>query len=395
MGVSVLSNDLDRPLGTNRSAKSGGFRISGRQAFLGLLATSIIAGSTLLALEGRDFSTPAQEPDLAQQTSSASETDAPAKIAKAESQTVALDAGTPPSATGPKIIKVKRDDSEITGGITVRDPSKVTQDPRMAHIPDPDLIEKAQSGAIPMRAADGRRPLDVYARPWSGTRGAKVAIIIGGLGISQTATQNAVRNLPPEITLAFASQGNSISRWAQDARRNGHEILLQVPMEPFDYPNVDPGRGTLLVDADAAQNLEELHRSLVRMTNYTGILNYMGARFTSETTALQPIIKDLSDRGLMFVDDGTSARSQTADLVKNAKGAYATGDLVIDAVQDKNEIMKKLDELEASARASGSAIATGTGFDVTVEAVAAWTEQAKKRGVEIVGVSALANDSEK
>ena len=299
-----------------------------------------------------------------------------------------------PGAPGPKIIKVKRD-GDVTGSIAVRDPSKMTQDPKLAHIPEPELIQRTESGPLPIRAEDGRRPIDVYARPWSGSRGAKVAIVIGGLGISQTTTQAAIRNLPPEVTLAFAPQGNSLSRWAQMARRDGHEILLQIPMEPFDYPSVNPGRGTLLADADAAENLAELHRSLGRITNYTGVLNYMGARFTSDSAAFQPVIQDLAKRGLLFVDDGTSARSQSASLMQAAKGAFATADLVIDEVQDKGEIMKKLDALEASARAQGSAIATGTAFDVTVEAVAEWAQEAKKRGIEIVGVSAVATDPEK
>ena len=132
-----------------------------------------------------------------------------------------------------------------------------------------------------------------------------------------------------------------------------------------------------------------------RFTNYAGVVNYMGARFTSETAAFQPIIREITERGLLFVDDGTSARSQTVSLSQSAKGAYAMGDLVIDDVQDKEAILKKLEQLEASARASGSAVATGTAFDVTVDAVAAWAEEAKKRGIEIVGVSTVAHDPEK
>ena len=30
------------------------------------------------------------------------------------------------------------------------------------------------------------------------------------------------------------------------AREAGHEVLLEVPMEPFDYPDNDPGPQTLL-----------------------------------------------------------------------------------------------------------------------------------------------------
>ena len=53
---------------------------------------------------------------------------------------------------------------------------------------------------------------------------------------------------------------------------------MQVPLEPFDYPNVNPGRNTLTVDGDARRKTSKsLHWALSRTTNYTGVMNYMGA----------------------------------------------------------------------------------------------------------------------
>ncbi|WP_412160064.1 divergent polysaccharide deacetylase family protein, partial [Pantoea sp. SIMBA_079] len=67
---------------------------------------------------------------------------------------------------------------------------------------------------------------------------------MGGLGLSQTGSMEAIDKLPQEVTLGFAPQGNSLQRWMQAARQNGHELVLQLPMEPFDYPRVNPGRNT-------------------------------------------------------------------------------------------------------------------------------------------------------
>lgn len=279
--------------------------------------------------------------------------------------------------------------------IIIGDPTKRAQDPRTAHLPEPDLLEQTPQGPLPIVAPDGRRPLDVYARPWSGARGARIAIVIGGLGLSQTGSQNAIRILPPEITLAFSPEGNSLGRWMQAARQEGHEVLVQIPLEPYDYPRVNPGRNTLTVNATAAVTLENLHRTMARITNYTGVMNYMGARFTSEPAVMTPVMQDLARRGLLYLDDGTSARSQ-ADAVAAQQGTpFAAGDLMIDAAQERGSILKKLDELERIARAKGTAIATGSAFDVTVEAVASWASEAKARGIEIVPVSALVRDPEK
>ena len=68
----------------------------------------------------------------------------------------------------------------------------------------------------------------------------------------------------------------------QVARQGGHEIVMQVPLEPFDYPNTNPGRNTLTVDAAPDENIKNLHWSLSRITNYTGVMNYMGARFSAD-----------------------------------------------------------------------------------------------------------------
>lgn len=295
---------------------------------------------------------------------------------------------------GASIVRVNPPERDH-GVVVIRDPSAIGQNLRVAHLPDKALLEESDFGPLPVRAADGRRPFDVYARPWSGARGARVAIVISGLAVSQTGTQAAIERLPPEVTLAFASGGNSIDRWMQTARRQGHEILMQVPLEPFDYPAVDPGRNTLTVDAGAEENSERLHFALSRTTNYTGVMNYLGGRFVADRDAMTPLMDELAARGLMYLDDGTSARSVAGELAAAAGGPHAAADLVIDAVRERAEVLKKLDEAERTARAKGTAIAIGSAFDDTVSAVVEWVDEARKRGIEIVPLSALADDPER
>jgi polysaccharide deacetylase 2 family uncharacterized protein YibQ len=181
----------------------------------------------------------------------------------------------------------------------------------------------------------------------------------------------------------------------QEARRTGHEIAMQLPLEPFDYPNVNPGRNTLTVDATPAENLKRLRWALSRTTNYTTVMNYMGALFCADEDAMAPVMAELGRRGLGYLDDGSSARSVASGLAVKDGVPFAVGDTTIDAVQDRGAILKKLDELEATARAKGFAIGTGSAFGVTVDTVAAWVNEAKKRGIEIVPVSAVAADPER
>lgn len=274
-------------------------------------------------------------------------------------------------------------------GPLIIDAQRVGQDPRMAATPNEDLLEDSPYGRLPVRGPDGLRPMDQYARPWSGARGTRIAIVIGGLGLSQTGTQKAIQRLPDSVTLAFAASGNSLQRWMQEARRNGHEILVQVPMEPFDYPANNPGPLTLKVDASAAENLKKLHEALGRITNYTGIVSYLGGRYMADADALEPVMRDVADRGLLFLDDGSSAQSLTGKIGKAIGAPIGFGDLTVDSQLDRTQILKKLDDLERIAQRKGVAIGMGSAFDETVEAVADWIEEAERRGIEIVGVASL------
>lgn len=381
--------EIERPLGLDGGGQGrSGPRLSlGRgQAALGLVALCVVAAAGFVALGERPFRSP---PPVVVSTPETATADAPAPAA------------TPPAAYpssssgGPAIIKVQPSEPPAGNVIVVRDPTAAGQDPRVAHLPERDLVEDSEAGPLPVRAADGRRPFDVYARPWSGARGARVAIVIGGLGVSQTGTQAAIAKLPPEVTLAFASGGNSLDRWMSQARQRGHEIVMQVPLEPFDYPDVDPGRNTLTVDADPAENRDRLHWAMSRITNYTGLMNYMGGRFVTDEAAMSPFFGELAKRGLMYVDDGSSARSLAADMARRAGVPYAAADVAIDADRERGAILKRLDEAERTARAKGFAVAIGSAFDVTVDAVASWVQEARRRGIEIVPVSAIADDPER
>nr|WP_246617826.1 divergent polysaccharide deacetylase family protein [Rhizobium populisoli] len=279
------------------------------------------------------------------------------------------------------------------GGPVLIDAQRIGQDPRVAAQPVDALLQDTPQGRLPIVGPDGTRPMEQYARPWSGARGTRIAIVVGGLGLSQTGTQRAIQQLPPSVTLAFASTGNSLQRWMQDARRAGHEILVQVPFEPFDYPANDPGPGTLLVKTPAKQNLDRLHVAMGEITNYTGIMNYLGARYLSDANALEPVLRDLQKRGLLFFDDGSSAQSKTATIAKAIELPHAFGDVTLDAEVQKEAILKKLDELERIAGRKGTAVGVASAFDESIDAIRQWSEEASRRGIEIVGVAALASES--
>src|SRR5262249_43328372 len=142
----------------------------------------------------------------------------------------------------------------------------------------------------------------------------RIAIVVSGLGIGADATNEALGKLPGAVSLAFVPYDGNLAEFAARARSTGHEILLQVPMEPFDYPDNDPGPQTLLTSLDAAANIDRLQWAMSRLQGYVGIVNFMGGRFTAAETALAPVLREAGKRGLLYFDDGSSQRSLAGQI---------------------------------------------------------------------------------
>ena len=147
--------------------------------------------------------------------------------------------------------------------------------------PQNGLIEQSKFGPLPKRSTDGRSPALAYAR--AGLTAAdtmpRIAILVTGLGINQRLSERAVQKLPPEISLAFSAYGRRLPKLVGKARNLGHELMLQVPLEPHDYPESDTGPQTLLVANSAQENRPRLHWSLGRFEGYFGVVNSKGGRF--------------------------------------------------------------------------------------------------------------------
>ncbi len=265
----------------------------------------------------------------------------------------------------------------------------------LARAPVKALLARTPFGFIPKIANDGRKPFDVYARPVDlkdrpGIPApARIAIVIGAMGISASGTREAINKLPEEITLAFAPYGQGLQSLVDSARRSGHEIMLQIPMEPFDYPDNDPGPRTLLNSIEPSENVKRLQWLMSRFSGYFGVTNYMGARFTSSEKSLQPIMKWIAQRGLVYLDDGASPRSLTAKLSAPSGLKVKVAQVRLDYGQTPQSIRSELEKLERIAAEQGMALGVGSGMPLTVKLVMEWAKTLSARGIVLVPASAV------
>lgn len=252
----------------------------------------------------------------------------------------------------------------------------------LAAAPIAGLSQPGPNGALPVIAPDGRVPAQAYARPFRADGRPQVAIIVGGLGLNANATRAAIERLPAEVTLSFVPYADGLQGWIDLARAHGHEVLIEIPMEPTGYPQTDPGPYTLLSQGGVVDVESRLSWLLGRATGYFGVINYLGDRFAADAENSGAFMDALRGRGLAFFDDGVFARRPGA-------WSRATADRVIDESRSGGAITDQLNAIEARARQNGAALGAGFGYPVTIETVARWTAGLDARGLQLAPASAM------
>ncbi len=288
--------------------------------------------------------------------------------------------GDPSGAAGGEAVITLPDGATVAGGANYTAPVHVASP--LTKAPIAGLSQPGPSGPLPIIAPDGRVPAQAYARPFRSNGKPRVALIVGGLGLNAVTTRAAIERLPPEVTLSFVPYADNLQSWIDQARAQGHEVMLEMPMEPSGYPDNDPGPYTLLVNGGPDDVNAKLDWLLGRATGYFGVTNYLGDRFATSDVGMGAFLTALRQRGVAFLDDGSFQRRPGA-------WARASADKVIDQTQSPAAIIAALNSLEAQAKLRGSALGTGFSYPVTVEAAARWTAGLEQRGLQLAPASAM------
>jgi polysaccharide deacetylase 2 family uncharacterized protein YibQ len=390
--MAETADDLSAPLGQNTVRAKRRFRLP----FTGMHVLAVLLGLFLATFAGFALfnsnpfggepivrialpqTTPGEKPAMASpETSEPVVKSAPRQTAPGGQQTVTIIDGSSGA----------RHDVPIGGPSDGTDKADgAAAAPAMMAGIDPRLLEKSRYGMIPV-VADGLKPFTVYAAEADRAKAARmpvVAIVVGGLGVGAAKTTEAIMKLPPAVTLAFTPYGSDPGKLAERARAQRHEILLQIPMEPFDYPDNDPGPQTLLTTLNSEQNLDRMYWHLSRFQGYAGIANFMGGRFVVSDAVMQPIVREAAKRGLGYFDDGTSPRSVAASAAAGQAMPFAKADIGIDTVPTAVEIDHALANLENLAKERGLAVGVASALPISIERIGVWARTLESHGIMLV-----------
>jgi polysaccharide deacetylase 2 family uncharacterized protein YibQ len=295
----------------------------------------------------------------------------------------------PPPAAPPADVREQQTEAQPTGPLP-----GFNQGRALLPAPDPDLIEKGPNGFLPIIGRDGRQPWQAYARPFDlADKRPRVAIVISELGPSPTAIDTAVNHLPAEVSLAFVPYRPRLGEWINSARAVGHEVLLDLPMEPADYPSNDPGPEALLTALDPPANLERLNWVLSQATGYVGLIGLMGSRFSTSHDDMLPILSALRHRGLLYVDNRATPQTVVPDIAGEIGLAVTSAAEQLDTDPVRVAIDKKLSDLEDLAKHGGAALGIAHPYPIVMERIAVWAQTLGEHGIVLAPVSAIIDRS--
>ncbi len=249
--------------------------------------------------------------------------------------------------------------------------------------PAADLLKDSPDGPLPI--ADGTKEArTVYARPFvePKEKAVKVAVVVVGLGVSREAAEAAIAKLPPDVGLSFSPYAGNLDTWVKKARAAGHEVLLDLPLEPPNFPLHDAGPMAIMAKDSPNTANDRLRAILGKTTSYVGVSAALHSPVTSAEDWVG-ILRDIKARGLLFLGDGL-AGMKTSDVP-----ASATIALVPDETPFRAAIDAGFARVLATAQRDGSAIAYVSPRPVTFERLLAWAATLPQKGAVLAPASAL------
>ena len=218
----------------------------------------------------------------------------------------------------------------------------------------------------------------------------KIGIIIDDLGYD-ISLANALLELDLALTFSVLPFTPNTRLIARKAWNDGRETMLHLPMEPMNYPAINPGDGVLLISMDREMILDTLTRDLSQIPFVAGVNNHMGSRFTKSEEKMVIVLAELKKKGLYYIDSRTSSDTVAFDVAKKMALRTASRDIFLDNHLSENALKIQLERLLSVARHKGSAIGIGHPHKKTFDLLKNF-QTTLTNEVEVVPASNLVNN---
>lgn len=215
----------------------------------------------------------------------------------------------------------------------------------------------------------------------------RTAIIIDDIGYDLNAADKLLA-LDMPLTFAVLPRSPFWYPIVHKARQKNIEIMLHLPMEPVEYPDVNPGPGALLASMSPDELVLQLNEHLDTIPFIRGVNNHMGSRLTTASSQMYQIFTILKKRNLFFIDSLTHSKSVCRPSAKLFRIPFAQRDVFLDNVQEPAAIRARIEELIRIAQIQGQAVGIGHPYKLTCQALNEALPELRKK-VKLVPASAV------
>jgi polysaccharide deacetylase 2 family uncharacterized protein YibQ len=215
----------------------------------------------------------------------------------------------------------------------------------------------------------------------------EITMILTAVGINREATTLAASFLPREIAFALPPVTSTVTDIARAANATGRAVLLEAPLEPINYPSVNPGPMTLLRRLSAADNAKLLADSLKKTPGAVGVATYLGGGFLNDVGATAAFVDELERRGLVVYETQRTKGSHLNRLAGQKKVKAFSRIMSIDDHGRSRDLEAALDRLEARAKRDGHVIGVAVAIPTTVSALADWATGLESRGIKLRAIA--------
>jgi polysaccharide deacetylase 2 family uncharacterized protein YibQ len=251
-------------------------------------------------------------------------------------------------------------------------------------------LQVADSGAGLVEADEPERVDKVVSsRVATNRHGSKIiALILDDVGFDRQPLAEAA-SIHSALTFAVIPHTPNAVAAARSLNAKGFEILCHLPMEPDDYPRMNPGNGAILTSMSDAEIQRRTREGLQSIPFARGVNNHMGSRATSDARVMRSVMKAIHDEGAFFVDSRTSASSVGLDVARESQVRTVARNVFLDDIERADAIRHQLDLLAALAEKNGVAVGIGHVYPVTISVLRQELPRLEREGFRFVPVSQL------
>lgn len=215
-----------------------------------------------------------------------------------------------------------------------------------------------------------------------------LSVVIGNLGLNHNATEKSLR-LPAVITLGFTPYAFNLNDWIYKAHQLGHEVLIQIPMEPDNYPIDTAGPYALMTTEFDEENRKRFDWCLAQAESYEGIYSEKKEKFTQSMKHARPFLERVRERNLLYIYGAGDQNSAILQTAASLQLPLITQTLLIDENISPSQIEARLQEAENFARQKGYTVIIGNAYPITLQIIETWLQTVEKRGFQIVPATLL------